>query len=216
MAAALIVSVAAVVVAIQTKDISDRQAVIAERQLQPTITAELSYGFVHGDARSQFVTVSNVGGPASNLSVDVATLLDVRYVRPGGDAGTIVAALTNYYSAQGDTGQPTGVIATADGIGSNAREVNLEVGAAKLQRATGFVLDVGLDQYARVAYTDELGDRHLEYFRVDPVTGGRTLPSSEGARAFAKWQAGSTGQGVEFDSAHLTPRKILAFVKTHR
>lgn len=83
-AAALIVSIAAVVVAIETKDISKRQALIAARQLQPVITASLSYGIVSSEARDQFLTISNVGGPASNVDADVATLLEVEYLRPGG------------------------------------------------------------------------------------------------------------------------------------
>lgn len=116
----------------------------------------------------------------------------------------------------GESGQPTGVLATADGIGSNAREVALEIGAARLSRSTRFTADVTLAQYARVSYLDELGAHHVDFFMVDPVSGGTVISQAVGSRAFTTWDAGINGKGPLFDLDTLTPRKLLKYIESHR
>lgn len=205
--AALVVAVAAIFVSIKANDISEQQATIAARQLQPVITASLSYLTSQGVATSQVMTVSNVGGPALGVNVDVATILDVQYFH-GGASKTVEVPLQHYYTSITNSDRPTGVLATVQGDNeNNTREIDLERASARLGS-----LDVELTQYARVTYHDELGNSDQDYVQVDPVTGASPVSQTAGKSAFAAEMPGQNGTVASVDLDTVTARSLLAFV----
>jgi hypothetical protein len=211
--AALGASVAAIFVAVEAKNISDRQADIAARQLQPVITASLSYGFAAGFARDQTLTVSNVGGPALGVQVADATLIQAQYVQ-GLQTGSATLPVEHYYTAIQLTDQPTGVLALAEGPGNNAAETALERGAARLGARGRGALDIRLHQYVRVSYTDDLGMSHVVYLEVDPDFGNSPISASVGAAAFKKQAQADAGFGNFVDLYTTTPQRLRALVES--
>ncbi len=212
--AALFVAGASVIVAVEAKDISEKQTQIAARQLQPVITASLAYNFVDGKARDQAMTVSDVGGPASGVSTETVTLLTLRYSHDA-ETATLVVPLYHYYPAMLSTGKPSGVLATAEGVGNNAAEYALETQAAELASAQRVAFDVSLSQYARVSYTDELGLHHTDYLSVDAVSGSAPMSSDEGSKIFALQARGEAGEAPSFDLDTVKPRTVLSYAVSH-
>ena len=205
--ASLVVAGAAVYVAIQANHISERQNEIQARQLQPVITANLDYGVEHGRATSQTLTVRNVGGAATGVGIDVATLLQVGYEH-GATSVQRDIPVANYYSGITLTGAPTGVLGIATGGRNNDAEMRLERDSLRYASLHHESLLLRFQQDVRVAYRDVLGEQHTDYLSVDVVGGTTVLSGGRGRSVFAQ----QNDPAKELDLTTATPQRLVALV----
>jgi hypothetical protein len=183
--AALFVSVSAVVVSCQATVISNRQAKIAEAELEPVISAKATYT---SDADAEKITVRNVGGPADSFDIDSLVLLSIEYAStPNKPPITRVVPLEDYYGVSYPTGAPTGGLAEiSDPLPQNNNKVfgRLARKTQKYGKQQSASVYLEVVRFLRVKYVNRLGEKQARYFTVDPVHGSKRVSAAVGKRAF--------------------------------
>jgi hypothetical protein len=207
--AAVVVAAASVYVAFQANKIASRQASIQSRQIEPTITAHLAYQFANGRAVSQTLYVQNIGAPATAVNVDLVTLYHATFERRSQSAQDRLIPLLDYYNSMGSTGNPSGLLATAFRAGNNDAAAHLERESSAYAQRRHDILVLDLVQDVKVSYTDELGQRHTDYLRVDPVAGASPLSTQDGSAAFATNAQGLAHPSQALELATATPKRVF-------
>jgi len=206
--AALFVSVSALIVSCRATEISNRQAKVAEAELEPVISATATYTS-HRDAEK--MTVRNVGGPADSFDIDYVVLLSIDYAStPNKSPIERVVPLEDYYGVSYSTGAPTGELAEiSDPTPPNnnnafGRLVQATQEYSKQQSAS---LYVDVVRFLRVKYVNRLGEQHTRYLTVDILHGSKQVSAAAGKRAF-DIETELSAQSVPLHSA--TPPDVVA------
>jgi hypothetical protein len=185
---AVVVSIAAVYVSTQANRIANRQAEIAERELQPIITAGTAYEFEGGFAKSESLTVRNDGAPARGFDVDEISLLYVTYQRRAQGAQQRAILIDNYYTVGLTTGRSKGKLVTFvgdRGLGNNMNMVRLDRRCRAYAESRSSILLLDLVSIVRVTYVDQLNEERIEYLTLSGSGGSLPLSAAKGGWAFS-------------------------------
>jgi hypothetical protein len=206
--AALVVSASAGIVSCRATDISNRQATIAEAELEPVISATRAY--TSRTAKAETTTVRNYGGPADSFDIDYVVFLSIEYAStPNKQPSTRVVPLTDYYGVSYSTGAPKGkLVEITSGTSSNNTAFGrLYEKVAKYGKQRSAYLYVDVVRFLRVEYVNRLGEKHTRYLTVEIPSGSRQISPAIGKRAF-ELEDKLSAQQVSIYTA--TPPEVVA------
>lgn len=221
-AAAVLLSVMALVVAFAQHDLAERQTEIADAQLalsrralMPEFVISAHQLKPHGSETSteDVIRVENRGAPVHSLTSRTVTYVDVEYSSglPRSPFRRVAVPVVGYYSVTGHGDKASGVMLQMEGQGNNKWMSDLRRAFSERTRKVGGFGNLGIRRYVRLAYVDKLGESNVQYFFVPLIYGARPLDPKDGQSIFSEHEQ-SLADGSSMDTADLTAQALLDLV----
>ena len=203
---AVLLSLMALMVLIQTNQIASYQTTIMKSEHLPILhlNVDLEWNSTAAKYSEDELTISNIGAPLGELKSRVAIFFRVKWETQNNEPKEALVPINDYYYVE-ITDNPQGELRRYYYLDSSghrgnyykAVNINWEFSDyANEKNATGYV---DLLKYVKLIYKDIYGDNHIEYYLVSDLNSYR-LGEKEGQKIFKHYDYNRVTNSVDFDS----------------
>lgn len=166
--------------------IAEKQNQISERQVQPVffIATQQKWDKERSVFGENELLIHNFGGPARELRCEVGVYLNATIfaeinASPEEVAIPVLNYLNNRYRTQNDA---VGLLIKVSSHENNYKISNLQKELSEIANDSGFIFSEYITVFVRLEYIDLLDQKHIDYYQVEAVHGGRRISDEEGAK----------------------------------
>ncbi|MED4781006.1 hypothetical protein [Brevibacillus choshinensis] len=181
----ILLSVLALIISIQAKNISEIQLNLSKSQILPLFRfkIDLIYNNSKDFYDQDFLRVYNDGSSIVELEHKVLVFIQVELEdKKNASLKKLLMPLENYYRVSGQTGESKGELAydfySINGVGNNEKFIQISNDFRKLLNEKGSYGSIELKRYIRLNYKDVFGATHEDYFAIDGY-GSRKMEKEE-------------------------------------
>ena len=176
----------------------DRQTKIVKTEVMPQLVIDAAQLKLNGEERASTdrITVVNRGAVITEVHSSFCVFFRLSLVPKSpthprfGNKIEKVVPVNGYYDGTAVSPNGIGQLLQIDGIRNNIRRSDLARAFVQLAKEKGYYGELRVQRFLRLAYRDQLGERHEEYFYIDVIQGSERLLVEDGKRKFAEWMQG--------------------------
>lgn len=184
--APILVSISALIVAIASYNLADKQLQLSSIQEEPNFYLKEQYLYdpVNKVAYEKELKIYNSGGEISQYNHEVNTLLEIEHYNESGKVFSYIS-IVGYYDTTFDSSEPIGELSFVKGQNNNSEysDIYFEFQNSNLTKKYGFVF-LSLKHSIKITYTNKFGKTGESFF-IDTTP----VNSIEYQRHMNKWKA---------------------------
>lgn len=213
---AVVVSCSQCGIASKQTALLDAQTQIAKQQMMPILEIYSSQRKTTNPNSfdEDVLYIKNVGHPVRDFGARNVSLVNIVFDDPSRnihkDSSFI---MSGYYLASVSTASGTGVLAYLIGENNNARFGNLNREYLRHCENKGCYGYIELCTYLKIGYTDRLGKRHLEYYKVERGQIGTMVTPDEGKKVFDRLDSDVT-KCIDLEQLTKKPKILFSVIGT--
>ncbi len=182
--AATVFILASILVAFLQWQTARRQEEISTSQIQPNfvVAVHTSLNPKEDAFTDNELLIRNFGGPPRGLHDETTTFLHITTLSNDGKeySETDIPFVGYYFSESIASDSVAGLMIKKTGYRNNEKMAVLTDGFRKIAAADGYICNVRLRVFVKLAYTDLFDQSHLEYFSVESAGVASPISASEG------------------------------------
>lgn len=169
-----IIGITSAYIAYKANQLSNVQTLVARNSALPTVevTQSVQESTYENIGHSSIIDISNLAGKMDNYTSEIVSFLSCYYSADGYSYAALEIPIESYYFLSVHTGTVYGLIERKDSVGNYAqlRDIENQIRLSNSEATEAKIINVFVNSFLKIGYTDLLGDRQSQYYYIAPQT----------------------------------------------